>query len=252
MPAPDARALLASRPVLPSRPPTAASPPAAPEAASGTRAADPLAPAAIEAAKAAITAGTTAPRLEEPADWLALARSLDSATTGWRALFLGGVVPDLVVAGGLSARRRALAPVLHVAEPDPGRFAAALGRLTEAGFTEAERRLLQAAVGSDPARLPPRAALAQDLVGLETAWDLLRIGPRGNLIALVASATALLGERVRWLMLQPSSRAQEHLAIRALAPGGWRLAAERPAALNLDTPGTALRTGVQLWRGPLA
>ncbi|MDO9501759.1 hypothetical protein [Falsiroseomonas sp.] len=196
--------------------------------------------------------GTAMPAgaIEEGAEWVGLARSLDGARDSWRALFLGAAQPDLPLAAALASRRRGLTPVLHATESDPGRFGRLLTALQTAGL-DGETTLLQAAVGSDPDKLPPRGALAQDLLTREESWDYLRVGIPRLLVGLTSRGLPALQERVRWLMLAPLNRAEESAAIRMLSDK-WRLVAERPAALQLADPRTASRPGIQLWRGPLA
>ncbi|MGX9964208.1 hypothetical protein ACVFYP_12830 [Roseomonas sp. F4] len=185
-------------------------------------------------------------------EWLALARSLDTAQDHWRALFLGIDAPDVPLAGALAARRKGLAPALHAVEAHPGRFGALLAALEAEGLADGDTRLLQAAVVADPAKLPPRGALAQDVIGREQVWDLLRLSDARMVSHILGRILALVTERVRWLVVCPLNRADESSLIKALAGTGWTLVADRPAVLNLARPTHAGQPGGQLWRGPLA
>ncbi|WP_439598049.1 hypothetical protein [Falsiroseomonas sp.] len=219
----------------------------------GVEAEDPLGPPSLAAAYLAVN-GTPMPAeaATDGAEWLGLARSLDQAKDGWRALFLGAAQTELPLAGALAARSRGLAPVLHATEEHPGHFGRLLAALEAKGLAEGETRLLQAAVAADPARLPPRGALAQELLERQAAWDYVRLGVPRVIIGLLRQAQPLLDARVRWLLLRPETRAEEAAAIKALGAAKWRLVAERPARLRLGRPITTAQPGVQLWRGPLA
>lgn len=279
-PAPTPQTILSNQPVLkapptPTRPPAAASPiaeptvtqppaaalpaaktpvakPAAPEPPEAAPADNPLGVAQVGAAyKAVFGAAMPAEAAGEGAEWVGLARSLEEARGSWRALFLGSQQPRLALAGALACGRRGLIPVLHATESDPARFGRLLTAMQAKGLDCDESRLLQAAVSCDPDKLPPRGALAQDLLEREESWDYLRVGAARLLSGMVSAALPALNARVRWLMLAPLNRMEEGAAIRALS-GTWRLVAERPAALQLRNPRAAERPGVQLWRGPLA
>jgi hypothetical protein len=186
------------------------------------------------------------------ADWVAMAQSVGEASGTWRALMIGMGNADIAVTGAAAARNRGLVPTLHVTEAEAERFGRMQTRLQAAGLAEGETRLLQASVTADPARLQPRGALAQDLIGQSPVWDLVRVGERGIIARLLAGAEGLLTERIRWLVLVTNGRAEEAKAVAVLTRNGWRLAAERPAALALGTPRRALRPGAQVWRGPRA
>jgi hypothetical protein len=243
---------VAAAPVPPVAPPVVERRRAAP-APPRTPPADPLGDEAVIAAHRVLTG--SAPPAEgraDGADWVGLAHSIEDAKDNWHALILGGLTGDVILAGALAARRRGLTPVLHASEADPQRFAGILSRLQDASLADGSTQLLQAAVSADPSRLPPRGALAQDLIGRAPAWDYVRIGLRGTIGNLLNRDTPLLTERVRWLVLATSGRAEEATALRLLDRSGWRLAAERPAAIAVEAPHRALRLGIQIWRGPRA
>jgi len=246
---------VAAAPAPPPQPSVAKLPVATPamKPTPGAAAAEnPLGAAQVAAAYEAVCgAAMAAGADDEGAEWVGLAHSLDGARESWRALFLGVPEAGLPLAAALACRGRELAPVLHATESDPGRFGRLLAALEAEGLDGGETRLLQAAVGSDPDKLPPRGALAQDLLEREESWDYLRVGVPRLLPGMVTRALPTLTARVRWLMLAPLNRMEEGAAVKMLS-GTWRLVAERPAALNLANPRMAERPGIQLWRGPLA
>lgn len=225
---------------------------AAAQPAKAARATDPLGAAAVAAAyNTVLGAPMPAQPAGDGAEWVGLAHSLEGAQGSWRALFLGVQQPDLPLAAALACGRLGLAPVLHATEADPGRFGGLLAALQAKGLEPGESRLLQAAVGADPDKLPPRGALLQDLLEREESWDYLRVTAPRLLVGLITRALPLLTARVRWLMLAPAGRGEEGAAVRMLRDD-WQLVAERPALLNLANLRTVERPGVQLWRGPLA
>ncbi|MBU8546302.1 MULTISPECIES: hypothetical protein [Roseomonadaceae] len=230
-----------------------------PSAAAADRLADPLGQASIAAAYLAVR-GLPMPMAEAQAamgaamgaDWLAVALSLEQARGHWRALFIGAGPADLATAGAGAARRAGLTPVLHVAEAHPGLFGQLQAAVEAEGLADEDTMLLQAVIGADEARLPPRGALAQGLIEAQESWDLLRIGTAKVVGQLLTHAVPLLTERVRWLAVAPINRGEEAAAVRVLGRNGWTLRAERPAAIRLTRPDTSNKAGVQIWRGPLA
>jgi hypothetical protein len=241
--------------------PVAAMTPAAVPAASSAQAEsqaaateeDPFGQASVSAAFTALTGSTTPPKGLEAFDWVALRHSLDAARGSWSALFLGGAAASpLPLRGALAARQRGLAPKLHVTEVNPERLARLRASLEAENLLGDGTRLRQTGLEADAARLPAQATLVQDLLDAAEAWDLVRIGQPGLAGTLLSLDTPLLSRKVRWLMLQPSSRMEEAEALTQLLRARWRLVGERAALLNTACPAIASRPGVQLWRGPLA
>jgi len=191
----------------------------------------------------------------EPAardEWIALARSIAMAEETWYGLFLGSRADKLIVSAGLGARHNKLAPRLQAVEADPIAFSRLHAAIEAQAFTADEVRLLQAEISATPAESPPRAATMQDLLAEAPRCDLLHIGARGLVVPLVNHALDLLESRVRWLVIQNWTRAEEHRAVVHLSPRGWQLLADHPCTLDLMSPRRALRPGTQVWRGPLA
>jgi hypothetical protein len=188
-------------------------------------------------------------------EWLAIQRSIEEARGGWTGLMLGatgaqGVDVALLALAG--ARAAGLRPRLVATESAPDRFARLQERLQAEGLAPGAARLVGGAIAAEPARATPGTTLAQDLVGEEAAWDLVRVGLRSVVAHLLTHAEPLLTARVRWLVVATHGRGEEGMAIRVLDGAGWRLMAERPALLDLAAPRRAQRHGTQVWRGPLA
>jgi hypothetical protein len=260
IPAPPPPRPAAHRPAAPPPPTPVPAPMAAPSPAPTPT---PAPPPAADAQRAPILAtelgeafavllGSAPPaRLAgHPAAWIALARSVAEAEGSWHALSLGAG-GDLLAAGGRGAQRRGLTLRLQATEAEASRFARLRARLEKPGFPPAAWVLTQAEVGADPARLPPRAALAQDLLGQAETWDFLQVSGRGLVQPLLRFALPELTQRVRWLVVETRNRFEEHRLIVALADVGWQLLAETPTVLELASPRHILGTGQQVWRGPL-
>jgi hypothetical protein len=186
------------------------------------------------------------------AEWIGLAASLAAAGGTWRGLSAGAGRGDLLLAGGVAARRRGLAIELHATEPSPAAFAALLQHAGANGIEPGKGRFRQARIGTDPDRRPAGGALLQELLAEAAPWDWVRLGQRGALGPLLKLSTPLLTERVRILSLVTHSRSEEAVAIRHLARAGWQLVAEQPVRLSLADPAGAEQAGAQVWRGPLA
>ena len=245
-PQPDLPPLPAAMPA-PARPATPPRPgPAAPSA-------DPLGEAAVAAAYADLTGAALPPSARAAgADWVALSLSLGEAEGRWQALLLGagnGLVPLTAV---LAARKRGLVPVLHVTETTAPALAQLRTRLEARGLGDGETRLMQVAVGASPAAGASESRSLAELLAGAPRWDLVRVALRRTITPLLTSTEARLAEQMRWLVLHTHGRSEEAVVLRRLAAAGWKLAAERPSAIDLEQPQRVLRSGVQVWRSPLA
>ena len=203
-------------------------------------------------------AGTVLPRLvladprASAGEWIGLAVSVVGARESWRALDVGAGRGDLLLAGAVAARRRGLGLSLHATEGESERFAVLRAHAEVNGIAPTAHRFQQAELGADPNKLPRHAALAQDWLGDEHAWDWVRIARPETLWVLLRTAVELLSARVRVLSLTTHGRMTEATALRALPRAGWRLVAEAPSVVDRANPRGCKSPGVQVWRGPLA
>jgi hypothetical protein len=185
------------------------------------------------------------------AEWAGLAHSIVAAEGSWRALQIAAGRGDLLLSGGVAARRRGLETRLHATEDDPGRFNALCRHAEANGFDPSAQGFRQAAVGIDPAAPPARGTTVPELLDAEPLWNWVRIGTPGAMAALLPSLDTL-APRLRVLSIATHSRAEEAAMAGALDAAGWRLVGEVASGMARRDPRSALRAGVQVWRSPAA
>jgi FkbM family methyltransferase len=201
----------------------------------------------------------------EAIEWVGTLRSVLEASGGYAAMEVGAGMGPWLVAAGVAARLRGLAPIrLAGIEADPARFAAMRQNLADNGFDPDAQMLVQGAAGvaagiarwpvradtrNDAGLRPLREGVAEDaayyegdagrtmevqvhaLAGLlahEQRWDLLHVDIQGGEAELCAGAIDAMTKHVRRLVVATHSRILDGAVMAAMRGAGWRLEAEKP------------------------
>lgn len=201
----------------------------------------------------------------ETIEWVGMLRSVLEARGGYAVMEVGAGMGPWLVAAGVAARLRGLAPIrLAGIEADPARFAAMRQNLADNGFDPDAQILIQGAGGvtagvahwpvredarNDAGMRPVRDGVAEDtvyyegevgrtttvkvhalgpLLASEPRWDLLHIDIQGGEGELCAGAIDAMSQHVRRLVVATHSRVLDGSVMATMRAAGWRLEAEKP------------------------
>lgn len=228
----------------------------------------------------------------EAIEWIGLLKSITSASRRLTAMELGAGWGPWSVAAAAAARVVGVTDTrLCAVEVDPGHFDFMLRHFRDNGLTPEAHRLIQAGVGVEagkgrfPKLADPSAdfgsrpqtsaeACQTDYVGREfpdwvevdiipisellrsePVWDLVHVDVQGWEVDLCSAASALLDERVRWLVIGTHDAKLHGNLISLMFQRGWILENEKPprfAWTNQAPTLVAMTThdGTQVWRNP--